>query len=177
MRDTMLSTWIPSCAGPTAAGCEIKETLTPNGSRIGIRVDITDLKRSEESFRIILEKNPIPMWVFDHESLRFLTVNEAAAAHYGYSKDQFLTMTVLDIRRPEYREKLLEHVPAGKNVNYRAGRVWRHLKADGTEIEVAIYANALEFEGRSASIVAAVDVTEQLAGGAAGSPIMRVTTR
>ena len=51
-----------------------------------------DLKRSEESFRILLEKNPIPMWVVDRETHKFLAVNNAAASHYGYSREQFLEL-------------------------------------------------------------------------------------
>ncbi|HWG07291.1 MAG TPA: EAL domain-containing protein [Beijerinckiaceae bacterium] len=147
---------------PDGRWIRVKETLTPSGVRIGMRIDITDLKNSEESFRILLEKNPLPMWVYEHETFRFLTVNDAAIEHYGYSREQFLSMTVLDIRNAEEREKLLAYVPRGKSDFSKTGRVRRHRKANGTEIDVAIYARHLQFEGRAASIVAAIDVTEQL---------------
>ena len=98
----------------------IKETRTSDGGRIGVRIDITDLKRSEESFRLLLEKNPLPMWVYDHESLRFLAVNDAAIAHYGYSKDEFLAMTILDIRPAEDRQKMRELVGTGGEGTYQS---------------------------------------------------------
>ena len=139
----------------------VKETRTSEGGRIGIRIDITDLKRSEESFRLLLEKNPLPMWVYDHETLRFLSVNDAAIEHYGYSKDAFLAMSILDIRPVGERIKLLESAGMGEENACKSGTVARHLTADGTEIEAAIYAKEILFEGREASVVAAVDVTEQ----------------
>ena len=138
----------------------VKETRTSDGGTIGVRIDITDLKRSEESFRLLLEKNPLPMWVYDHESLRFLVVNDAAIEHYGYGKDEFLAMTILDVSPAEDRQRIREFAEADQD-SYTAGRVWRHLKADGTEIEVAIYEKYFLFEGRAATLVAAIDVTEQ----------------
>ena len=133
---------------------------TADGGKIGVRIDVTDLKRSEESFRLLLEKNPLPMWVCDHESLRFLAVNEAAIEHYGYSRVAFLAMTVLDIRPPEERRQAKELFGTDQST-YKGGKVWRHIKADGTEIEVAIYRTTLQFHGREASVTAAIDVTEQ----------------
>ena len=132
-----------------------------HGSRIGVGIDVTDLKRREESFRLLLEKNPLPMWVYDNESLRFLAVNEAAIEHYGYGEDEFLAMTVLDIRPPEERQKMREFVERGETATNKTDRIWRHLKDNNTEIEVAIYTKDLPFEGHAASVVAAIDVTEQ----------------
>ena len=133
---------------------------TSDGGRIGVRIDITDLKRSEESFRLLLEKNPLPMWVCDHASLRFLAVNDAAIEHYGYSREEFLAMTVLDIRPAKDRQKMREVIATDRDVS-KGEDGWRHLKADGTEIEVEIYRRALLFEGHNASVVAAIDVTKQ----------------
>ena len=147
---------------PDGRWLRVKETLTSGGSRIGMRIDITDLKKSEESFRVLLEKNPIPMWVYDHESLRFLTVNDAAIEHYGYSKNKFLSMTILDIRVADDPKKTFENAPKEEARPYKTGDVLRHLKADGTEIEVATYTRDLQYEDRLGSIVAAIDVTEQL---------------
>ena len=139
----------------------IKETQTSDGGTIGMRIDITDLKRSEESFRLLLEQNPIPMWVYDNETLRFLSVNEAAVEHYGYSKEVFQTMTVLDLRLPEERQQKPRGAERARGAKTQVGRVRTHIKSNGTRIEVAIYAKDLAFEGRCASVVAAVDVTEQ----------------
>ena len=59
------------------------------------------LKQKDLKFRLLFEDNPLPMWVFERESLRFLEVNQAAVAHYGYTHDEFLGMTLADIRPPE----------------------------------------------------------------------------
>jgi diguanylate cyclase (GGDEF)-like protein/PAS domain S-box-containing protein len=146
---------------PNDRWVRIKETRTANGGRIGVRIDVTDLKRSEESFRLLLERNPLPMWVYDQESLRFLAVNDAAIEHYGYSKDEFLGMTILDISSAEDREKMRLFAVTAREGTYEGGSAFRHHKADGTEIEVVIYTKNLPFEGRAASVVAAIDVTEQ----------------
>jgi diguanylate cyclase (GGDEF)-like protein/PAS domain S-box-containing protein len=139
----------------------IKETRTSDGGRIGMRIDITDLKRSEESFRLLLEKNPIPMWVYDNETLRFLAVNDAAVSHYGYSREAFRSMSVLDLRRPGDRLHRPGPADRARRAATNAGRVRTHVKSDGTEMEIAIYAKDLPFEGHNASVVVAVDVTEQ----------------
>jgi len=138
----------------------IEERRTADGGSIGVRVDITELKRSEASFKLLFDANPLPMWVYDRESFRFLAVNGAAIGHYGYTREQFRAMTTLDIRPVEAREEFrtLAGTEAG---TYEGGKTWRHLKADGTEIEVAIYARSLQYEGHEALLVAAIDITER----------------
>src|SRR5260370_37275339 len=64
------------------------------------RVSDTALRASEERYRFLFESNPQPLWVFDEESLKFLAVNEAACRHYGYLPEEFLGMTIRDIRPP-----------------------------------------------------------------------------
>ena len=104
------------------------------------------------------------MWVFGREDLRFIAVNDAAISLYGYSREQFLAMTALDIRPPEERDRFRRVVGTGLRASretlYR-GRFWRHVKADGTLIDVAIFAQNLTYEGRSAVLAAAVDITER----------------
>ena len=104
------------------------------------------------------------MWVFGREDLRFIAVNDAAISLYGYSREQFLAMTALDIRPPEERDRFRRVVGTGLGASretlYR-GRFWRHVKADGTLIDVAIFAQNLTYEGRSAVLAAAVDITER----------------
>jgi diguanylate cyclase (GGDEF)-like protein/PAS domain S-box-containing protein len=130
----------------------------PGGGWVSTHEDITELMQREASFRLLFESNPVPMWVYEQKSLRFLAVNDATIAHYGYSREQFLAMTILDIRPPEDREAVRTAVTHGE---YRSDRTWRHIKADGTEIEVAIFARALPYEGRPAGICAIVDLTER----------------
>jgi diguanylate cyclase (GGDEF)-like protein/PAS domain S-box-containing protein len=138
-----------------------EERRTSDGGSIGMRIDITDLKRREESFRLLFDSNPIPMWVCEPTSHRFLAVNDAAVAHYGYAREQLLTMSAFDLDdegKFAPAEPMVENDASPNDPN----RVWRHLKADGTVIEVLIFANELLYNGVIARLVAIVDVTERL---------------
>jgi len=115
------------------------------------------LRRSEESYRELFERHPAPMWLFDPESLRFLEVNDAAVRTYGYSREEFLAMTIEEIRPPEDRDALRRAIGPQPNVG---PEIWRHRRKDGTLIDVAIMASVLEFGGRPARLVLAQDVTE-----------------
>lgn len=137
----------------------IEERRTADGGSIGIRVDITDLKRREASFKLLFQSNPVPMWVYDCETLRILAVNQAVIDHYGHDEAKFLTMTVLDMKPVEEHDRFRMLV-GNQTSQPSSGRVWRHFKADGSLIEVAIYARALVHDGRHARLAAAIDVTE-----------------
>jgi diguanylate cyclase (GGDEF)-like protein/PAS domain S-box-containing protein len=137
----------------------VDERRTADGGSIGVRIDITESKRREESLRLLFAGNPLPMWVFDKQTLRFLDVNDAAIGHYGYSREQFLAMTILDIRPLEDRERALG-VAERYDGSYLNGVSWRHRKADGELIDVAIYSRLLDHGGRPAALVAAVDITQ-----------------
>ncbi len=138
----------------------IEEQRTAEGGTIGVRVDITELKNREESFRLLFEHNPVPMFVWARESLRFLAVNDAAIAHYGYSRQQFLSMSILEIRPEKERPTFLNALQRGSPL-YPEGRVWRHCKADGSIFEAAIFTRALTYDGQAAALVAAIDVSER----------------
>jgi diguanylate cyclase (GGDEF)-like protein/PAS domain S-box-containing protein len=136
----------------------IQERTTADGGSIGVRIDITDLKTREASFRLLFDSNPMPMWVYDRTDMRFLAVNEAALRHYGYTREQFLSMTLYDIRKADDWQQLRAFAPeSGRSV----GRNSRHVKADGTEIDIVIYSQQLTYEGKQAALVAAVDVTDR----------------
>jgi two-component system cell cycle sensor histidine kinase/response regulator CckA len=117
-------------------------------------------RQEEERYRILFENNPQPLWVFDEESLAFLAVNEAACRHYGYSREEFLGMTIRDIRPPEDVPLLLQRLQA-ELPEYQESGVWRHRKKDGSIIEVEINSHPLQFDGRLAQLVLALDVTER----------------
>ena len=134
---------------------------------VAIKQDITDWKRAQEAlrqsetqYRLLFDSNPVPMWVFNRETLRFLTVNEAAVQHYGFSKGEFLAMTIVDIRPEEDIPDLLE-ATANRIHGLQQGTIWKHRKKDGTIIEVEIVAHELDFHGIEAELVAAYDVTER----------------
>jgi PAS domain S-box-containing protein len=138
----------------------VLERRTADGGSIGVRIDITDLKQREESFRLLFDSHPLPMFVFDLESLRFLAVNDAALAHYGYSREHFLTLTVLDVRPGEDIERFLRRLRAGEIPETEEG-VGRHQKSDGTIFEAAIYSRQLLYEGRAARLASIIDITER----------------
>lgn len=128
--------------------------------------DITERKRvedllqeSEERHRKLFENNPHPTWVFDRETLRFLAVNSAAVCNYGYSQEEFLARTIKDIRPPEDIPKVLENITQedGKG----SAGVWQHRRKDGTIIDVEITSYSLNFSGRPAEVVVAVDITQR----------------
>jgi diguanylate cyclase (GGDEF)-like protein/PAS domain S-box-containing protein len=136
--------------GVAAVGDLVSTTLT----------DITEIRNREDSFRLLFEANPVPMWLYDPDTLRIESVNDAALAHYGYSHDRFVSMTLPDMWPGDEREQhRLVALAVGNN--YFSGRSWRHLKNDGTEIEVLTYARRVAFAGRQSILVAVVDVTER----------------
>ncbi len=120
------------------------------------------LRASESSYRQLFEANPHPMWVYDLETLRFLAVNDAAVAHYGYSRDEFQAMTIADIRPTEDIPRLLESVARVEEGKVHEAGVWRHRRKDGTLIDAEIRSHVLDFGGRRAGVVLAHDVTERL---------------
>ncbi|EHK55612.1 sensor domain-containing protein [Allomesorhizobium alhagi] len=134
----------------------------PNGARfvVGCISDITKLKQHEASLQLLFEENPIPMWVFDRASLRFLAVNQAAVEHYGYTREEFLSKSILEIRPAEDSEAFLQVLGTGEG-SYRTGRTWRHIKADGSLVDIVAYSKRIEYDGRPALMVAVVDVTER----------------
>jgi PAS domain S-box-containing protein len=116
------------------------------------------LRLSEERYRLLFESNPQPMWVYDVETLSFLAVNKAAIHHYGYSREEFLGMTIKDIRPPEDVPTLLKSLAPGASGLDEAG-VWQHRKKDGTIIEVEITSHTLDFAGSPAELVLANNIT------------------
>jgi diguanylate cyclase (GGDEF)-like protein/PAS domain S-box-containing protein len=139
----------------------LKLGVTAFGDILSLTIsDVTALKRREASFRLLFDNNPMPMWVFDAETMDFLSVNDAAVQHYGYSRATFLRMKLQEIW-PE--DEWVSHTQALQQVGdtYHSGRNWRHLKADGSEIHVLTFGRRVAFEGRDGYLVAVVDITER----------------
>jgi len=129
--------------------------------------DITDRRRaeqalraSEERYRLLFENNPQPMWVFDNETLALLAANEAACQHYGYTREEFLAMTIRDIRPAEDIPALRRRLASQPDELHKAG-VQIHRKKDGTETAEEVASHPLRFAGRPAQLVLATDVTER----------------
>jgi PAS domain S-box-containing protein len=121
-----------------------------------------ETERSAERYRMLFEASPLPMWVYEADSLRFLAVNDAAIRHYGYSRDEFLAMTIKDIRPPEDIPALLLNVQGGDGFGSPRPDTWKHVTKDGRMIDVEITAGRIEFDGRRAALVLANDVSDRV---------------
>ncbi len=175
------------CAGRSAQFAEEFRVVRPNGtvcwvinrgtpvrdaggqivSMGGVAGDITerkqaeiDLRESAERYRLLFESNPVPMWLSDPETLRFLAVNGSAVRHYGYTREEFLAMTIKDIHPPEDIPALLKFLKVAPAESTRS-RASRHQRKDGAIMQVEVISSPLQFDGREARLVLASDVTEK----------------
>ena len=142
-------------------------TLTPEPSESLDGWSSSYGQSPEEAYHLLLNANPLPMWVYDLDTLRFLEVNDAALENYGYSREEFLSMSITDLRPVEEVSRLLEFslllqqgVPPRPG-SYPVG-IWRHRKKDGTPIDVEIIGTPLPYAHRRAVAILATDVTERL---------------
>jgi two-component system cell cycle sensor histidine kinase/response regulator CckA len=122
-------------------------------------------RASERNYRLLFESNPNAMWVYDSETLRFLAINDAAVQGYGYTREEFLAMTIEDIRPVEDVPQLHAIVRpdhAGEERGLNAAGTWRHRRKDGTLLDAEVTSHAHVFEGRPARVVLAVDVTARV---------------
>ncbi len=144
--------------------------LGPHPRMTGAVTDITErvrsearVQRAEHQFRLVFDRNPAPFWIFDLDTLQFLEVNQAAIDQYGYSRREFLAMTILDIRPEEAREEIRRTLEASRDGSSPAPRVRTHRRRDGSLFEVLAHMARLEFDGRPACLVLAEDVSQRLA--------------
>ncbi len=135
------------------------------GGAVVIHTNITDRKlaelafrKSEVRYRELFDSNPQPMWVFDDETFAFLAVNAAAVAQYGYSREEFLAMTLRDIRPPNEVPYLDEHL-AEPRASRPQEDIWTHRRKDGSLIRVEITSQALDYGNRPSRLVLATNVT------------------
>ncbi|GAA5336760.1 hypothetical protein YIM73052_02230 [Thermus antranikianii] len=119
------------------------------------------LEAQEARFRLLFHAHPLPMWVYDLETLRFLEVNHAAVEKYGYTREEFLSLTILDIRPERERPKLLQDLKSPRPSLQHSGP-WTHRLKDEREIQVEIFSHLLEWEKKPAVLVVALDITQRL---------------
>jgi PAS domain S-box-containing protein len=118
------------------------------------------VREEDASFRLLFAANPLPMWLYDVESLQFLEVNDAAVARYGYTREEFLQKRITDLRTPEDAERLILELRRAAP-GLRRWTNQRHRTRDRRILDVEIDAHTLEFHGRAAVLVVVHDVTEQ----------------
>jgi PAS domain S-box-containing protein len=135
---------------------------------IGIDRDVTETRRadalvreSQRRYKQLFEASPIPIMIYDAATLAILEVNPATIEHYGYSREEFLLMSVRDIRPLEDVPRFLAHVETQARSEERTG-IWRHCRKDGSVMKVEINSHAVDWDGHSARLVLVHDVTEQL---------------
>jgi len=118
------------------------------------------LRKNEEMFRLLFSYNPLPTWVIDKETRRFLEVNDAAVQQYGYSLNEFKSMSVLDLRPEEERARYLEQLKQIPNEGHYHGH-WKHRKKDGKVIQVETISHELEYAGKRVRLVVTQDISER----------------
>ena len=132
-----------------------------NAMSVQVRHSQQALEEKAQKYKLLFEKNPIPMWIISKPSLDIRDVNAAAINHYGYSRDEYLKLNSRDLRPEEEVKKYLDFVnqlPPGAN---KLG-LWRHKKKDGTIIMVDIMMDDIIYEGEPAFLVLANDITESI---------------
>ncbi|WP_245324031.1 putative bifunctional diguanylate cyclase/phosphodiesterase [Bradyrhizobium stylosanthis] len=135
----------------------IDERLTDDGGVVGLRVDITELKQREASFRLLFDGNPVPMIVCALDDERILGVNDAAIAHYGYSRAEFEKLTIRSLQAFDSEPPWT----TDRSSDEQVARTWKHVKADGALIDLAIYSRELTYAERPAVLLALMDITER----------------
>lgn len=145
----------------------IKNRLSDTIGLRGVARDITERKRfetalrdSEERYRLLFDSTPQPVLVYDEKTLAFLAVNQAAVATYGYSREEFLSMTVDDLRSTEKSPALIIRTASGIGEPLISSP-WRHRRKDKSVLYVEITSHPLVFKGRKAQLMMANDVTER----------------
>lgn len=141
----------------------VQDRNLSSGGVLSSVIDITELKRRELSFQLLFSANPVPLAIVDSATGAFIDVNEAAVRQYGYARDAFVQLSLVDILPEEERDEFRAAQGRGLPGVYSADRVWRHVTASGRELLVAPHVVATEFEGREALIGALIDVSAQIA--------------
>ncbi|WP_394773041.1 PAS domain S-box protein [Flavobacterium sp.] len=121
-----------------------------------------ELKKSEKKYRYLFDNNPMSMWVIDLVTFKFLDVNKMSILQYGYSREEFLSMTALDIRPENDKNNFIQSSNTSKinKTNYNRGK-WNHLKKDGTIVPVEIIAHDIMYEGFPARLILSNDITDR----------------
>ncbi|CAN5811754.1 hypothetical protein BH10BAC2_BH10BAC2_19970 [soil metagenome] len=134
---------------------------------IGTGINISNRKKaekelydSEQKYKMLFERNPLPMWMFTIPERNIIEVNNAAISHYGYTREEFLSLNLLDLRPEEDKDVFIQETKQAVTGIRRAG-VWRHKKKDGTIIHVEIFRDDIVYKGREVRLVLINDISDK----------------
>ncbi|MFI5138810.1 MAG: PAS domain S-box protein, partial [Sphingobacteriales bacterium] len=153
-----LACWYEISAYPSETGLSVYFKDITEHKKI-----IAELVESEKKYSELFHLSPQPMWVFELNTLNFLDVNEAAIKHYGYSREEFLSMTIKDIKLSEdipEMEIMIENHKTDASIHSLG--INRHVKKNGEVINVDLQSNFIEYKGKKAKVIIASDITERL---------------
>lgn len=119
-----------------------------------------ELEKKAQNYKLLFERNPIPMWIISEETLDVMDVNDAAVDHYGYSREEFLKLNSKDLRPKEDIEKYIDSPESRIKGEYRG--ISRHKKKDGTVIMADVIADSIIYQEKVARLILSNDVTEKL---------------
>lgn len=146
----------------------LKDDLSPTQLYKSIAYSIerkrinTELKESELKYRSLFHSSPLPTWVYDPDTLMFLDVNSAACEHYGYCKEEFLSMSIGDIRPKQDLKRVTDIIKRNQENNSTFEGTFTHFKKSGEPIFVNIKSSTIEFSGKSARLVVSSDITQKV---------------
>ena len=129
------------------------------GGWVATHKDVTEQVSREESFRLLFEGSPVPMWVSERNSLKFIAVNDAAVARYGYSREQFMSMTVPELRPEADRERFANFLRS-LELSQFTENIGQHVTSDGAKIDVSVSSRALTYAGRNARLTVIHDISK-----------------
>jgi PAS domain S-box-containing protein len=121
---------------------------------------VTEIEESKRRYQQLFQLNPYPTWAYDRETLRFVAVNDAMVANYGYTREELLSMSVFDIRETREGERLKDFMASRDGDTGPAG-VWQHIRKDGSRLWVDISTHNLVLDGRACRMVIAKDITAE----------------
>jgi PAS domain S-box-containing protein len=149
--------WFEVAAFPSGEGLSVYfKDITPRKDAIHL------LELEKKKYRDLFNRSPFPQWVYDRATLRFLDVNEAAVRHYGYSREEFMELCLMDIRPVEEQSVLRDILNSNVRVDAPNSTLVRHKKKNGELIDVLVEGNSVDFEGRPARMVTIVDRTAEI---------------
>jgi PAS domain S-box-containing protein len=138
----------------------------PEGGGVLTFTDVTEarqrearLARSEEGFRYRFRNLPLPVWTYSAKTLKFLDVNDAAIAEYGYTREEFLSMSAIDMCGPEGAERLSKWLAEGGRSSAFEPNEWYNRCKDGRILQVESYGRDIDFDGEPARLTVVIDVT------------------